>query len=48
MYIFKKDYREVTESTEPQNSLEINDDGREEGVKIDFRLLFLIIVLVVS
>lgn len=47
MYRFKKDYREVTESTEPQNSLEINDDGRE-GVKIDFRLLFLITILVVS
>lgn len=46
MYKFKKDYREVTESTEPQNSLEIN--GREEGVKIDCRLLFLIIILVVS
>lgn len=48
MYRFKKDYREATESTEPQNSLEINDDGREEGVKIDLRLLFLIIILVVS
>ena len=45
---FRKDYREVTECTEPQNSLEADDEARLRGIKIDSRSPFLIIILVVS